>query len=282
MKTSALNTRVFAKDHIPEDAAFALARMALKIRRPRTLHVQDYGEVFWVQSGQAVLLTVEARHTLKEGSLALIPPGMPHAFTATEAETYISAVLVPEAFLDTTFKRHAALLGTGFWRGSSEAVVVPRSFEQRVDLSSAFRKLETGPATELKLEAFLLTLLASLPRTRAKDVPEWLANALELAESPAVFRDGAAGLVRVSEKTAAHVSRTCQKALGQSPSQVMNTLRMAHAARLLSNTDSSLIEIAEACGLSNLSHFHRLFQAHHDATPAAWRRAHQRDVIAPE
>ncbi|PHP68638.1 AraC family transcriptional regulator [Zhengella mangrovi] len=51
--------------------------------------------------------------------------------------------------------------------------------------------------------------------------------------------------------------------------------RISRAARALrdpSNALRSIGDIAYTCGFSDLSHFYRCFQAHHDMTPGAWRR----------
>ncbi|MEM8980118.1 MAG: AraC family transcriptional regulator [Pseudomonadota bacterium] len=274
--------QVFAKDHIPNGQSYALARAALSRKRPKALHTQDYGEVFWVQNGRAAIHGPDTKRTLEEGSLALVAPGAPHAFQALDPETYVSVVLVPKRALTAIEKKHPSLKGTGFWTQAGLPIVVSRTLAERAELSKALRQLERGAPTDLKRDAFLLSLLASLPTQLEQDAPPWLKLAMSEAERPEVFRDGAAGLVAVAGKTPAHVSRSCQKFLGKSPSQLMNARRMAYAAQLLAYTDETLQDIADACGLTNLSHFHRLFQGHHQASPAAWRRAHQRNVISPE
>ena len=272
---------VKAEAHIPKEDAFLLTRAALTTSRPKSLHVQDYGEVFWVQNGAAWHYDDQGRRLISEGDVVFVQPDMPHAFQAKTKDTYVTAVLVRSDILEEIYKAHFELNGSGFWTEDGRALISPRNLTQRSQLSGSLRTLEQGEATELRLKAFLLPLLASLPKPQNGNIPLWLVMALADAEAPDVFSQGAAGLVKSSGKTAAHVSRTCQKFLGRSPSQLMNARRMTYAAKLLAHTDESLSEIAAACGLGNLSHFHRLFQSHHQTSPAAWRRAHQKNVITP-
>jgi len=145
-------------------------------------------------------------------------------------------------------------------------------------------KLETGPRSHLRIEAFVLSLIADLEgpsRLLPEDGPEWLLTACRAAERPEVFRAGAAGFVGVTGRAHAHVSRTARRFMGQTPSDFVNTIRMDHAARRLISTDDSLTEIARDCGIVNMSHFHRLFKSRHGATPRAWRARKQREAVQP-
>ena len=56
---------------------------------------------------------------------------------------------------------------------------------------------------------------------------------------------------------------------------------MTHAARQLTGTSEILADIADQIGIPNLSHFHKLFKAHHRMTPHQYRRKYQRDVVQP-
>ena len=106
-------------------------------------------------------------------------------------------------------------------------------------------------------------------------------EACRAAQDPAVFRQGAAGFVRLTGRAHPHVSRTARRYLGQSPSEFINALRMDFAARRLSGTEDPLPEIAADCGIPNLSHFHKLFRAHHGETPHQFRKRFQRNLVQP-
>lgn len=56
------------------------------------------------------------------------------------------------------------------------------------------------------------------------------------------------------------------------PAQI-NELRLLEAARLLRDTDRTFSEIAQAVGVPNAPHLHRLFKARFSSTPGDWRTA---------
>ena len=76
-------------------------------------------------------------------------------------------------------------------------------------------------------------------------------------------------------------SRTLQRrfleALGQTPSVVLQRMRLARARDLLRDPSRSIGDVAAACGFASQAHFATLFRASAGVTPTAWRRA-QRSV----
>ena len=144
--------------------------------------------------------------------------------------------------------------------------------------------METGRRSALRAEAFLLGVLSELTDSvpdLPDATPDWLVRACAAAASPEVFRDGAAGFVRVAGRQHAHVSRVCRDILGVTPTDYVNGIRMEHAARCLAGGSDRLEAIARECGFENLSHFHRLFKARYGMTPKAWRDRYQKSVVDP-
>lgn len=59
---------------------------------------------------------------------------------------------------------------------------------------------------------------------------------------------------------------------GKSPAQFINELRVAHACRLLKNTDLSLKEICFDSGFNNFVSFHKIFKSQVKHTPMNFRK----------
>jgi AraC family cel operon transcriptional repressor len=271
-------------DHLGPDEAFHFAQQSLTKARPKALHVQDYYELFWVQNGRVSLHLASGRVFMQEGDMVFLRPGDAHGFQSKGDETYVCAVLILPQTLRALAARHRNLAGQMFWSQDKDPVILKRGIAQLIDLSKAALKLEAGARAPLQLEAFLLPLLADLSaqvQNLPTDAPDWLASALAQADDPDVFRQGAAGLVQASDRAHAHVSRMMKKHTGHSPSELINTRRMAHAARLLTASSDGLDDIAQSCGITNMSHFHRLFRAAHGMTPKAYRNRYQRNPITP-
>jgi AraC family L-rhamnose operon regulatory protein RhaS len=60
---------------------------------------------------------------------------------------------------------------------------------------------------------------------------------------------------------------------GMSREARLRQLRVAHACRLLSGTERSIIGIAFECGYNDLSGFYRAFKRETKRTPASWRKS---------
>lgn len=82
----------------------------------------------------------------------------------------------------------------------------------------------------------------------------------------------AAALVGLSESG---FSRYFRRASGQSFTDTVRKLRLAHACQLLEHSDTPIAVICHRVGYRNLSNFNRQFRRAHQLTPRDYRRAHQ-------
>ncbi len=273
-----------AADMFAPTEAFVLTWAELDTRRPPQLHTQDFFELVWVQNGTVRLHHENGRRDLSEGDLVFIAPDQPHGLQGRgDAAIVVSLAITPDV-VRAIGHRHDDLTGTAFWTGSPLPHVVHRDIRQLADLNQAALKLERSPRQKLYLEAFLLPLLIALDRPPdgiSPDAPNWLIAACTAAQAPETFRQGAAGFVAACGKAHPHVSRTMGKFTKQTPSEYVNTQRMAYAARRLTGTSDTIAEIADDCGLPNLSHFHKTFLDAFGETPQRYRKARQRDLIQP-
>jgi AraC-like DNA-binding protein len=58
--------------------------------------------------------------------------------------------------------------------------------------------------------------------------------------------------------------------------EALNTARLAHAERLLDETDRSVAAVAFECGYGDLSGFYRAWATRHQVPPQTWRLRHRR------
>ena len=271
-------------DILAPGSACHMVRTTLGTRRPRGLHGHDFHELIWVQNGQMRHHLPETRSELSEGDLLFIRPGDTHALQARGPDVFTVSVIFDPALIADLAVRHPSLAGRLFWQTGPLPEQHHRDIRQLADLNRAALRLEQGDRSALAAEAFLLPLATDLADPAA-DLPEgapgWLIAACRAAQRPEVFRDGAGGFARLTGRAHPHVSRTMRRFLNQSPSDFINAIRMRHAARQLTGSADTLSEIAADCGIPNLSHFHKLFRAHHGVTPQHYRRTHQREVVQP-
>jgi len=264
-------------DILQNDAMIHLARATLSTARPKALHKHDYYEVFWVQNGTVRHHTDAGTDRLHEGDLLLLSPGQSHAVQGKGEHALIVSISIHPDVVNDLNARHP-----GSWPLGAHPSKMFRDVRQLAALNHAALALEASNANALAAEAFLLPLLSDLQSNPApKDAPDWLAQALQAAQTAPVFQEGAAGLVAQTGRAHAHVSRTMRKVTGQSPSEYINAVRMSHAARALTTDNEPVSQIAADCGIPNMAHFHKLFRTHHGITPLQYRQQYQRNVVQP-
>ncbi|MEL6961042.1 MAG: AraC family transcriptional regulator [Pseudomonadota bacterium] len=276
--------RLSAATILDPNEAFMLTRAELTSHRPKALHDQDFHELLWVQNGHVRLHLPSGKEILSEGDLLFISPGQPHGLQGQGPAPLVVSLSIRASVIDSLGQRHNDLNGLAFWADTPSPLRMRRDVRALADLNRAALRLERADRSQLQLEAFLLPVLTTLDRpkdTLSPNAPDWLRRACAAAEDPAVFRDGAAGFVAQTGRAHPHVSRSLKRFLGQTPSEFINAKRMAFAARKLTGTADTLAEIAEDCGIPNLSHFHKLFSAAYGETPQRYRRARQQNVIQP-
>lgn len=128
--------------------------------------------------------------------------------------------------------------------------------------------LDAAPSHETRLLASPWTPPVDGRADLVDDVLDYIFTHLE----GEVRMADAAALVGLSESG---FSRYFRRASGQSFTDTVRKLRLAHACQLLEHSDTPIAAICRRVGYHNLSNFNRQFLREHHLTPRAYRRAHQ-------
>ena len=83
-------------------------------------------------------------------------------------------------------------------------------------------------------------------------------------------------LATVAQLSPTHFAHLFKAATGLPPHKYVVLCRMAHAKRLLADTDMPLIEVGPQVGCMDQSHFTALFRTHVAMTPKAYRNVARR------
>ncbi len=242
-------------------------------------HRHDFLEVFWIAEGAAWEWIEGERRPLTAGSIAFVAMDDTHGFGAAPESTCRMANLAfrAEAWRDL-YERVRDDGPDPFAPGARRRFeVTPETLRALEGFSG---ELEAGARTRAALDRFMLNLLyvvrGHLTTPAASAPPTWLAEALAaLADDPRHLQAGANALVRLAGKSAEHVAREARRHYGRTPTDLVNDARIAWAARRLTESDATIIDLCLDCGLSNLGHFYRLFRARIGETPHRWRTRHQ-------
>ena len=269
------------KDILRDGAQTHLTRATLTTQRPRGLHGHDFFELFWVQNGMIRHHKPDGIESLQEGDIVFVQPGQTHGLQGRGEHALVVSICFHPQTIKALAKRHPGVDSHLFWSATGP-ITRHRDIRELAALNHAAVQLERSRNDTLAAEAFLLPLCAELTaQAFSHDLPGWLAKACLDAKDPAVFRDGAAGLVALTGKAHPHVSRMMRRYLGQTPSDYVNAIRMEHAARALTTDSDAISNIAADTGIPNMSHFHKLFRESYGMTPLQYRQKYQRQIVQP-
>jgi AraC-like DNA-binding protein len=247
-------------------------------------------EITLVRRGGTERLVGDTLEPLAPGSIAFLGPDVPHDYRNTPLPNRrprpVEAVVLhfpPDLF-------------GGAWRACASLEPLRRLFER------ARRGLRVGGRTRDRAEPLLLKMVRAhgLRRlTLLLELLDLLATSKELTEissagfrlEPSAYaadRIGTAcayieqhltGPVRVPELartlglSESAFSRLFKKCTNSTVPRYVNRLRIAHACRLLAETDLTVAEITRQCGYLSPAHFQRQFQRIHRRPPLSYRQS---------
>jgi transcriptional regulator GlxA family with amidase domain len=70
-----------------------------------------------------------------------------------------------------------------------------------------------------------------------------------------------------------YFTKMFKDSIGTTPIDYINGVRVNHALRLLTMTDTPVNEIAEMTGFSNPNYFHKIFKSYMTTSPLAYRKS---------
>ncbi len=118
----------------------------------------------------------------------------------------------------------------------------------------------------------VLPLLVEQEPTEQKiGASKWLQEACTAMHRPELLREGVPALLRLSGRSPQFLRRAMQKALGMTPTEYVNRLRIEFAKGLLTQTDYGILRAASSAGFNNFPYFYRMFKKYAGVTPAEFR-----------
>jgi len=127
----------------------------------------------------------------------------------------------------------------------------------------------------LAMEGVILEILAEGARSGAKTLygraPRWLQRAREIVEARFLESLSLSEIASAVGVHHVHLSREFRKHHHCTIGDFIRRLRVEHACRLLSHSETMLAEIALTCGFSDQSHFSLTFKRYMGLTPSKFR-----------
>ena len=242
--------------------------------------------IAWIVAGQGETAEREAggqwlHSRIGPGSLFVTMSGVPYQFrwkrlSAKPIEVVLCLLSVP-LFERAVTETLGELAGDAHLRNASAvddpaltALLAPLRAE--LDASAPSALLIAGLAQALAvhlarryMDVGAVPGKATLPAYKLRVLTSWMEQHLDQP-----FNLGAlAAMTGISEF---HFNRLFKRAIGLPPSQYQIKLRISAARRLLRETDTSVVDVANMVGYSNPSHFSQLFRKHAGLSPSVYRR----------
>jgi len=295
--------RVFDNLAIEVDP-FATCRVAdgWRLRLPR----RDWVTFHFILSGEGALVLGSGRRmALREGTLAVMPPGVEHAIEVgtPDHETGVDgqgdphapicelvAGEVDEVKLSIACGRVQVSYagGIGLFDYLREAIVLDFSDSARMrgvfeSLIEEYARSGVGSAAMMTalMNQCVIDVLRRVSEEAEGSLP-WL-SALEdtrLAKVIDTLLDDPGrphtveSLAGVAGMSRATFVRHFEKAFERTPMDYVRDVRLQHAGRLLDAGELSIDQVAGKVGYASRSHFSRAFDARFGVPPAEFRRRH--------
>lgn len=266
--------RIQVPETLRRDRWIQVVRLHYRPGDSYDLHDHDFGEIFWIEHGEALHTVNGVRQRLEPGCLTIMRPTDRHEFATTAGFVMVNVTHRAEA-ADGLRQRFADDVENWPWGDSTVPMQTQLAPAEAERLQAAAEEL-AGDSSRLAAEGFLLDLLRLLRRSAAAiEQPAWLERAIAGLRAPEHLAAGPGELARLCGRSPAHVNRAVRAAHGCTATELVNRIRLEHAARRLKLSHDGIAAISAGCGFASLAHFYRAFAARFGATPRAFRLGHQ-------
>lgn len=261
-------------------------RMTLQTKKDmkNSLHTHDYYEFFLVTEGEVKHLINGEATIAKKGELYLIRPHDVHQLAIIEEG---------DEYLNLNFSKDVMDSLLKFWSNEKLNVEIENSFlppkrvlnesdlkhvRERM-LQTMFRESATAEEQTYVMKKRVFDIFSSffaktVPEDR-KDVPWWLANAVEQMKKEENFKAGVSRMVEISGKSMEHLSRSMSKHYGYSPTKYVNRLRVDYMSSMLAYSTCPIIDIWLEAGFESAGYAYKLFKEYYGVTPLQYRKANK-------
>jgi AraC family cel operon transcriptional repressor len=276
-------------DFFDPQLPFYTADTVIKNASKGTPHTHDFYEFFIVKEGELIHSINENTFIMSEGTLFLIRPKDVHSFQKAGGESI--AIIRNVAFSSDLYDMAVGIL-PGKTRDKickqfNPTAVPYYILEGLLWKTSLLMDITSEISFEKKMSVFhsLLfdVIMLSMPEITEKkqDIPEWLVDSYSQMREKANYMAGLARFIEISGKTQEHLTRCMKSFYGITPTVYINSLRLQEAARLLTVSEKTILEIIYETGFNNTSHFNKLFKEKYGVTPSVYRKRN-RSIVNPK
>lgn len=249
-----------------------------------TAHWHEEAEFTRIEKGSCTYQIHLETYEVEEGDLIFIPPAVLHAISNEKEERMQSETYV--FHMDFLGAKAADICAIRYLNPLMNQKLIPpfvikkghplyeKAAELFENINAEYDK--KTPGYEIGIKSYLLQLVAALIPycTRNTEADAILTEHAKKLKEVLSYIDahymeeltisGLAGICFFSEY---YFMRFFKKYMGMSCVQYIKNVRLERAADQFENGETNTLEVALACGFSNLSYFHREFKKKYGMTP---------------
>ena len=241
----------------------------------------EHNYIYYVLSGRKTLHSIEESLTLTPGSIAFIKKGACIVEQHFEVPFCIVVFIIPDSFIVSFLKDYEK----GFPAITpSTRPIIPLQGDVLIDsfyqsILPYFVSKDEVPEDilELKFKELLLSILHNPDNAELRNyflaLRDQATSAIQdIMEHNFAYNLGIEAFARMTNRSVSSFKRDFQNLYNTSPGRWLMDKKLAHAKKLLLQTDNSIADVAFDSGFENAAHFSRLFKQKTGVTPMEYRK----------
>lgn len=233
------------------------------------LHTHDFYEILIMLHGETEQLVNGSACRLTYGQGCVLCPGASHRFLGQSPDAEVLALSVESA----EFLRFANTFALPEWENNTVIF-----FSAEPEMYALLHRMQTCGTAVFSERLFacrslLAQCIFSFGNLQSKEAEDCFTQRLREFSKPASLREGMPALRKLFGYSQAQLTRIFRQKCGKTPHQVLFSLRMDYAYRLLAQNAVPVEQVSEACGFASLSHFCKVFTETFSVSPAVLRKS---------
>lgn len=242
------------------------------VEETSALHTHNFFEFFYVFGGRAIHNINNVHQPVTEGTLVLIRPADRHEYYPIENNRFhiVSLGFMPDEFhklqewteLDLRFILDRPMPPFVILHGYERAYVE--------NLLQKIHGTNFGNERRQCFHSFFPLLCYIIRNKNAEEAnicPPWLSKLVKQMGIKDNFIQGLPKLYSLCDYSTEYITRSFQKFLHITPTELINSNRIHYASEQLQKTDKKVIEICYESGFNNLGYFYTQFKKYNGCTP---------------
>lgn len=246
---------------------------------------KDFIEAFLVIHGKALHISNEQVDVLTEGSFVLVRQNDIHCYSFYQSEQF--------DFYNISLQNYEFGKVISLFNGDSRITellsqtsspIIQLDKEELLQVRMQFEEImslveqKNQPLAKIHFKLLLGNMFLAHCLQNPDDIPAhtvlpgWLSDLISEMHITSNMTEGLPALLRLSGYSQEYLNRIFKRYLDLTPTQFINNIRLNHAATLLSDSASDILDVCENCGFHNLSHFYHLFRAFYGLSPKKYQK----------